>query len=176
MKNKIIIAIVGALLGAGIYAAFFASEPTISAVSTSTTATFSTSKIAETGFAPSSASATSSTSLYNSDSTDRVIINAFAYCNGLDTSKVYLTGGPLANLIFTLGTTSNTANSSIATAANKFTLTVATTTPSGIYVSTTTTPFPDDSTRLWASGTYLLINANATNTAACVAGVHYLAS
>lgn len=161
-----------AIVGAYFYPKF---TFTPGAVSTSSSTVFNTAKVAETGFNPTTATATTSTSLLNTDTTDRVITDAFAYCSSVGTSLTYLTGAPLANLIFTLGTTTNTADSNPATANNKFTMTVATTTVNS-YVSTTTTPFPDNGTRLWASGTYLQINANATNTASCITGVHYLAS
>ncbi len=172
MKNKVIIVLVSAVVGFGIGYYFFHSEPTVSAISTSTSSTFSTAKIAETGFAPTSASATTSTTLLNTDSTDRIITDEFAACSGVATSNTYLTGTGLAALTFTFGTTSNTSNSNPAT--SPFTITIATSSPNA-YTVNTSDPSPTVG-RVWASGTYLLINANATNTASCVAGVHYLAS
>lgn len=179
MKNTIIYALIGAVVGLGIGYFVFSHSNSPSefagAISTSSTSTFSTAKIAEIGFAPTTASATTSVTLLNTDSTDRVITSAFAYCSGVGTSQTYLTGTGLSALTFTMGTSSNTSNSNPTTVANAFIVTVSTSTPYS-YVSSTTTPYPNDATRTWASGSYLLINANATNTASCVTGVHYLAS
>lgn len=175
MSNKQIVSLVAAivLLGAGVY--WFTRDEALTSISTSTSQTFSSAKIAEVGFAPTTASATTSAVLYNSDSTDRIIESWYAACSGVGTSQTYLTGTGLASLTFTFGTTTNTSNSNPASTANVAVLTIATSTADS-YTASSTNPFPNPVGRTWASGTYLLINANATNTASCVAGVHYLAS
>lgn len=175
LKNKVVIALVSALVGFGVGFFSFGSPELVSTISTGTSQTFSSAKIAGVGFSPTTASATTSVVLLNSDSTDRIIESWFAACSTLGTSRTYLVGDNLAALTFTFGTTTNTSNSNPASTANVAVLTIATSTPDG-YVASSTNPFPNPVGRTWASGTYLLINSNATNTASCVAGVHYLAS
>lgn len=175
MKNKNIILALAGIVALGLGYVAFSSDSVLSTISTDTDQTFSSAKIAEVGFSPTTASATSSAVLYNSDSTDRIIESWYAACSSVGTSKVFTSGGGLAALTFTFGTTTNTSNSNPATAANVAVLTIATSTADA-YTASSTNPFPNPVGRTWASGTYLLINANATNTAACVAGVHYLAS
>lgn len=177
MNKSIIYAGVAVLLvGFGLGYLAFGGDNVLSTVSTSNDTKFSSAKIAETGFAPADGSATS-TSILNTDSTDRVVTGAFYYCNDLGTSKTAYTGTGLANLIFSIATTS-TANTAIVSNSNYLLRSNVATTSAGasVYVSSTTTPFPDDSGRLWASGSYITVFSNATNTADCVAGVTYLAS
>jgi hypothetical protein len=171
MKNKIIIGIVCLVLGALV--GYNLSSPSFRGISTSTTSVFSTAKIAEVGFIPTTASATTSAVLLNTDATDRIVTSAFAFCNGVGTSQTYLIGTGLAGLTFVMGTSSSVANS--LPNVSSWALAISTST-SYAYTSTTTEPVSGPQGRIWASGTYWIINSNATNTASCVAGVHYLAS
>ena len=176
MKTKIITAVVGIVIGlvAGFF--LFDSENVLSLVSTSNSTTFSSAKIAEVGFSPATGSATS-TSILNTDSNDRVVTGSFYYCNNLGTSLTAYTGAGLASLLFKAATTSTAAPATVSNANLLLSSTVATTSAgSSVYVSSTTTPFPNDVGRLWASGSYMTFFSNATNTATCVVGVQYLAS
>ncbi len=176
MKKSIIIAVVFALVGLGIGYFAFSSENVLTTVSTANDATFKTARIAEVGLSPASDTSTS-TSILNTDSTDRVVTNAWYYCNVLGTSKTYLTGTGLANLIFRISTSSNSTGYGVTNANYLLDSNVATTSAgTSVYTSSSTTPFPDNTSRLWASGSYIRFYSNATNTAQCVIGVDYLAS
>lgn len=171
LKIAVLSLVVGLVIG---YFAF-SSDNVLSTISTSTSSTFSSAKIAAVGFVPADASATTSVALYNDSGADRIIESWFATCSSVGTSKTFTTGTGLAALTFTFGTTTSTSNSNPATVANAAVLTIATSTADA-YTASSTNPFPNPIGRTWANGTYLLINSNATNTASCVAGVHYLAS
>lgn len=167
------VVIFGAIIGAYQYPKYSFTPGT---VSTAPTTVFNTAKVAEAGFAPTVDSATT-TPILNTDATDRVVIDSFYYCNSVGTSKTYLTGTGLANLIFSISTSSTATGYGITNANYLLRSNVSTTTSdTSIYTASSTTPFPGDSSRLWAAGSYILIYANATNTASCVAGVHYLGS
>lgn len=178
MKTKIITAVVGIVIGlvAGFF--LFDSENVLSLVSTSNSTTFSSAKIAEVGFSPATGSATS-TSILNTDSNDRIVTGSFFYCNNLGTSYTAYTGAGLTSLgvLFKAATTSTAAPATVSNVNLVLSATVATTSAgSSVYVASTTTPFPNDVGRLWASGSYMTFFSNATNTATCVVGVQYLAS
>ncbi len=134
--------------------------------------TFSTAKIAAMNIAPATASATS-TSILNSDASDRYITSAFAECTGAGSSQTAYTGAGLANLLLRIATSSTAAPVVLSNTNYAANLTIATTAPA-TYQSTTT---PTTSwMQVWASGSYLTFYPNATNTAQCVVGVSYLAS
>lgn len=177
MKTKHIISFILALvITTAIWGGYKYPKTILGVVSTPATSTFTSAKVAEVGFSPTTATATS-TSILNSDSTDRVVTDSFYYCNGMGTSLTAYSGVGLANLIFTAATTS--AASPIGLGNNNLVLSSNVATSSAgasVYTASTTIPFPNDSSRLWASGSYMTFYSNATNTAACVIGVHYLAS
>jgi hypothetical protein len=171
MEKKIIAAIAALIIGGAILGSYF--YPKFSTGS-SAGATFNSAKIsAIAGFAPASASATT-TNLYNSDTSDRIIEDAFVSCNTVGTSKTYLTGTGLESLQFNFSTSSTATGYGRTNTANAFIVTVATST-SDAYVASSTIPFPNQVSRIWPAGSYLVIGSNATNTASCLTGVHYLA-
>lgn len=138
--------------------------------------TFNTAKIAATEWSIFSASATT-TSLYNGDATDRYISSEFSFCTGLGTSQTAYTGTGLAALTFTAATTSTSAPA-VLSAVNTnyiFNSTIATSTAVG-FVASTTEGVLSGYSRVWPSASYLTFSTNATNTAQCLVGVHYLAS
>lgn len=139
--------------------------------------TFSTAKVSQiTGFAPSTASATT-TSVYNGDGFDRIVTDSFSYCTGVGTSFSYLAGSGLANLIFTAATSSNATLYGVTNNNFLVNTPVATTTGGGtVYVASSTQPVAGAPSMIWPAGTYLVFRANATNTASCTVGVHYLGS
>lgn len=110
------------------------------------------------------------TSLLNTDGTDRFIKDSFAACTGVGTSNAYLTGtGGIAALLVqmstsTVGSTGLQGNTNYASS-----ITISTTTP-WAYTSTSTLAATGVAGLIWPSGTYLNITFNATNTAACTVG------
>lgn len=152
------------------YSVFFKADQ---ALGSSTGTTFNSAKVATIVFAPATASATS-TSVYNSDASDRKIESFVTDCSGVGTSFTAYTGAGLAALTFSAAT-SSTAAPAINTNTNVFNLAVGTTTPDSYNIigNATTTPALN---RVWAAGSYLNIYSNATNTASCIVGVNYLAT
>jgi len=146
-------------------------------VGSPTGSTFNTAKIAMINWtiaavSGSNGSATT-TSLYNGDSSDRIIQSVQFDCASVGTSKTAYTGAGLANLIFTAATTSSSAPAAI-TNANVVLSTSVSTSSTELYVSTTTPGLTGSAfVRRWASGSYLTFASNATNTAACTIGVSY---
>lgn len=173
MKNTILIVLVSALVGFGLGSFLSKDGSVLSSISTSSTTTFNSAKLAEIGFSPATGSATS-TSILNTDSTDRIVVDAFAYCDTVGTSRTAYSGGGLAALLFTAATSSTAApvtNSN----ANYTMYNIVSTSTANFFVSSTTIGVASYG-RVWAPGTYMSFFSNATNTAACVVGVSYLAS
>lgn len=142
----------------------------------STGTTFNTMKLASIVFTPATGSATS-TSILNTDSSDRKIQNFFYDCSSVGTSFTAYTGGGLVSdgVIFSFATTSTAAPATPQT-TNAINLRVATTTPDSYNTIGTATTTPTALQRVWAAGSYGTISSNATNTASCVVGVTYFAS
>lgn len=135
--------------------------------------TFNTAKIAAINMTISTASATSS-SILNSDASARYITDGFVACTGIGTSLTAVTGAGLATLQFQMATTSTSAPANLGTNYSER-VTLATSSAT-FYVASTTEGAIAGFSRYWDAGTYLTIQPNATNTAACTVGVHYLAS
>lgn len=179
--------IVGAVIVLALFGAFglgwylHQNHELVGAVSPAGT-TNSTPRIAQITFAPSTGNATS-TSMLNTDANDRVISTVDESCVGLGVSQTGWTGAGLLSLglIFTAST------SSVPTPVNNGTLantnyvldnsnTIATTTPA-LYFIASSTPGAignNPTFRIWNAGSYLTIQANATNTASCQIRVGYL--
>lgn len=160
-----LIVLLGVLYGA--YQFPVAQQYTTTGVSTGTTTNTSAKRYTVT-IAPLSAT---TTSLYNSDGTDRGIIDVVALCTGVGTSQNFTDGaGLLSNAWNVKAATTSTANNGLqGNTSNIFKINLATTTPTQ-YGATSTTPFPTDVTRIWPAGTYLTFWFSATNTAACTVG------
>lgn len=162
---------VAALAVAGLFLPMNKVETTVGSAS-AVGSTFSTAKVAYKAWTLSNGATT--TSLYNSDSSDRIIRSVDYTCSGVGTSLTAVTGTGLANLIFTAGTTSTDAPAVPTLGNSVFSSTVATTVPE-IYLSSTTHGLTTSAfVRRWGAGTYLTFVSNATNTAACVIGVTYM--
>jgi hypothetical protein len=133
--------------------------------------TNSTARLASVVAAPPTTATATTTSLYNGDGVDRAITDAFAYCTGVGTSRTYLTGAGLAALTVQMST-STIAGDAKRNTNYPATFTVATSSAWAWenYLGTSAT----DMNLVWPSATYLNITFNATNTAACTIGVHYL--
>lgn len=134
--------------------------------------TFSNAKIASVIMAPSTAAASSSAALLNTDASDRYIESIFADCNTVATSRTYLTGAGLDLWRLSFATSSAASQTGN---ANVLTMSIATATPDRYNYEGTSTSTADY-LRVWKTGTYLIPTFNATNTASCVVGAHYLAS
>jgi len=137
--------------------------------------TFNTARIAMIN--ASFASATS-TGVYNGDTSDRIITDATWDCTGVGTSQTAYTGAGLVTWTISMATSSTASGSSFVNANTNYVVTTvqATSSPE-VYVASTTPGLTGSAfVRRWAAGSYLNIFTNATNTAACVIGVKYLAS
>lgn len=139
--------------------------------------TFATAKVAAVNFSPTSATA-SSTFILNTDGSDRYILDSFAMCTAIGTSFTAYTGAGLtsAAVVFQMSTSSATTAGNIANTNYASNLAIATSTGAVNLVASSTEGVIFGYSRIWPSNTYLGIFANATNTAVCNVGVHYLAS
>lgn len=144
----------------------------VNAVTSPVGTTFNSAKVAQINITPSTASATS-TGVLNTDSYDRYIEAMYGACSGVGTSLTAYTGAGLASLGLTVtAATGTTAAPNTITNTNSFVMTVATTTVDSFASTTSATNL----SRVWATGSYLNFAFNATNTAACTVGVHYIGS
>lgn len=137
-----------------------------------TGSTFGTAKIAEVVMAPQSRTATS-TSILNSDSSDRVVLDAGVNCSGLS-NMFGSTSGGLSTYQWYAGTTSSAApTASIASnALLAMNVAVATTTSAGF---TATSTYTNPYARIWGAGTYMTFQTNGTSSATvCQPFVHYI--
>lgn len=168
---SVIVAIaLGLTLG---YTLFHTEEMSVGTSSTGTT--FSTAKIAEVVMAPQSVTATSS-SILNTDSSDRYVTDAGVYCTGLTTMFGMNGAGGLVTFDYYAGTTSSAAPTAAVTSNPLLAMrvSVATATPNGF---TATSTFTNPYARVWNSGSYLTFQTNGTSSAAiCTPYVRYIAS
>lgn len=176
MKNYTLV-VVALLVGIGLgyigYGAFHRSNlaGATSAVGTS----FSSAKAYSVSFVPATRTATS-TSILNTDATDRYVIGTEIGCQGVGTSKTAYTGAGLASLTLTVGTSSTANPTSLNSWASVGTITIATATPVFFYASSTLATATSSWATIWPTGSYMTFITNATNTAACTVGVRTLAS
>ncbi len=165
----IILVVIGAVIGYGLP---HSSQQVIVQGVSSAGVTTVTAKYYSVTMAPATAAATS-TSLLNTDGTDRMIQDLTTGCTSVGTSLTFLTGAGLLSNGFNVkaATTTTSANGLQGNTSNIFSNIISTSTPSQ-FVSSSTVPFPTDVTRIWPTGTYLTFLFSATNTAACTVGVH----
>lgn len=144
----------------------------LGAVTTSSAgATFASAKVAQVTMIPATLAATT-TSLLNTDAADRWVESSFASCANVGTSKTTRTGLGLAawrlqaatTTVATLGLQGSTKYASNLLLATSTAFIKIASTTSGFYAGN------------WPTGTYMTFLFNATNTAACTVGVHYLGS
>ncbi len=130
--------------------------------------TFNTAKTAAIVFAPVSNSA-SSTSVYNGDSSDRIIKDAHITCTGAN----FTAGQALSSVIFSAATTSATSNGLKSNPNLALYVAVSSSTPE-LYVASSS---QGTIARRWNAGSYLTFLTNATSTGeSCVVGVDYIAT
>lgn len=167
--TNILLAVLIVLVG---YAVFFA--PHVLGAASPAGATNLDAKVASVAMAPISRTATS-TSILNSDGTDRIVTDAFVSCTGLTNMNGVDTLG-LATYNWTAATSSTPAPTASIAAAQlaAMQVTVATTTSDGYTATSTyTSPF----SRRWNAGSYMVFQTNGTSSAvSCTPGVHYIAS
>lgn len=126
-------------------------------------------------------SATSS-SVLNSDASDRDIIAIKYGCNSVGTSFTAYTGVPLTSAGLTLkaATTSTIASASllVSNTNNVVSTSIATSTASSGFLTLASSTMAIAGSayfnQVWLAGSYLTFFTNATNTAACTIGVEYL--
>jgi len=177
-KSAIAFGVVAGVFG---LAAFLGYSPFLKVVQqaiggSSSGSTFTTAKTAYVAINLASAGANgTSTSILNGDSQDRVVKGVDVACGGVGTSKTAYAGAGLANLFFTLGTTSTSAPAAYPAGFNKIggvDYNLSTSTPNTLIASSTAGV--STTSIVWATGSYLTIFSNATNTATCTAGVTYI--
>lgn len=178
MNNKFILGIVfilGLVVGAIVGHSFYPSSVAGATLPVGTTN--STPREALIVYSPTAPGATT-TSMFNSDANDRVIISAKYECTGIGTSFTAVTGAPLtsAGVFFFMATTSTPNPGTLNNVNYIWNNSLTTTTPSLDYqASTSPGTIPSNITnRIWPAGSYLTVASNATNTATCNIGVDYL--
>lgn len=170
---KILGGIVGILAIIGGY--YYPGGSTVVQQFGSTSGNSGTRQTSEFAFNPTSASATSSSSLLNQDGNDRVITSVDVSCSGLGTSQTAYTGTGLVQVTFSVATTSTSAPVALGNTNFIYNGAVATTTSSFYDASSTPgTTGANLLVRRWPNSTYLTVTSNATNTAACIVNVNYL--
>lgn len=169
---KIILSAVAALVITGaIWGAYqYPKAPEQSAGTTSGTG--NSYHMATFAFNPTTASATTS-SILNSDSQDRIVLSSYVSCSGVGTSQTAYTGAGLANLTFTIATTSTANPAALGNTAYVLQQNLATSTTESSVASTSISKFATGNAFRWQAGTYMTVSSNATNTAACVVSIPY---
>lgn len=138
--------------------------------------TFGTAKYAGVIMNPSAPGTNATTSsILNSDATDRYVLSTEIGCETIGTSLTAYTGAGLASLTVSIATSSAT------TPAPKPSIRVG-----SIGIGTSTPPFTFASSSqltatssfgsIWTTGTYMTFDFNATNTATCTVGLRYIGS
>lgn len=118
-----------------------------------------------------------SSSVLNSDSTDRYVTGVRYGCSGIGSSRTAYTGAGLASLQLTVGTTSTAAPAAVPSQAFLVAsaLVIATSSVNNTAGSSTPTVALGNA-GLWTAGSYMTFWLNATNTAVCTFGVDYFGS
>lgn len=186
MTNKyIIVAVIALIAAGGIFGGykylFAPNQLTAAATPTAPSGSiYGTAKVADVVMQPSTGIAgtagATTTSILNTDLTDRMITTVRAICGSVGTSRTAYTGTGLASWQLSIATTTTSNPTSLGSVnlVSGAAITVATATPDVVISSST----PSISTNFffgdrWAAGTPLTFSFNATNTAACTVGVSY---
>lgn len=169
--------VVGVVIGFTIWHAsadgFLGGSGSQQGVGTSATGTtFNTAKITEIVMAPTS-NAASSTSVLNGDASDRYVLDGGVSCTGLTNM---FGAASLAEDLWYAGTSSVAAPtasiSGRALLAMKVSLATSTT-----YGFIATSTYTNTFARIWAAGTYMVFETNATSSAvSCQPFLHYIGS
>lgn len=171
-KILLIFAVVGAIAG---LVTFFGYSPFGKQVIQQTFgspvgSTFSTQKIASVNINPNGLTNSTSTSILNTDSSARYIVDyGTAACTGL-----LIASTSVANLAVQAATTS-VANLGLQGNTN-YALNLTVSTSSSFASLNSTTTMPNNFLGVWPSLTYMTFTFNATDTGACTVGVGYIGS
>lgn len=180
MNKKIIIASLVVVLA--IFGAYFFPRPVKQSVLAGSPqgATFNSSFQASVvaSLASPGANATSS-SVYNGSGSDYYITAIKAGCESVGTSKTAYSGGGLASLQLSVGTSTASAPAVIPTNLVGGGAVVIGTSTATFVISTSTSGGANGTPSayaIWPNGSYMTFWANATNTATCTFGVDYFSS
>lgn len=180
-KTKLVIGLVYFVIAVAIFGAYYfpqVKSQMVGAVSSAGT-TNSSRSIASIAVTPLLGSATT-TYLLNNGASDRAITSNDVMCTGVGTSNTFLTGTGLANWILQ-GATTTAAGQAAGTGLGGNTNyaindTLSTTSASANYFAASSTEgVLQYTSRIWPVNTYLALNFNATNTAACTIVTNYIA-
>lgn len=177
--KHIIAAVLAVVIGLAIYGAYqYPHAVQQAGVGSPAGSTFNSAKVAEITSVPISITATSS-SVYNGDSSDRVVDSGFVSC-ATSSGSVYASTAQAVGVATWNWKAATTAVASLGLQGNvnyAFNLDVATSTTDSGYSATTTPGSTFQAfNRTWKAGTYMtfLTNATSTNqTINCQAGVYY---
>lgn len=176
--KSVVFAVVAGLVAGVVVLTFAPKQVTEVAVGSPAGATFSTAKVAAISWTL--ATGATSTSVLNTDSSDRYVTTLNLGCQNVGNSFTPLTGAGLASLQVRAATTSTNAPAVISNTAlvGGAPLTVSTSSAQ-ILIASSTASGPNGTQNLsfvWTAGSYMTFWSNATNTAQCVVGVNYLQS
>lgn len=195
--KAVLAALIAAVMAVGVYGGYkyLLTPPLqVSAGTAAAGSTFNTAKTA--AIAMVFTNGATSTSILNTDASDRFVISNFIACSSATSTYTAVTGAGLANWIIKAATTSTNAPAVISNTNLVMNDTVATGTvgagvasdyggialvASSSIATTSPTGWIGNAAGSanqfrWATGTYLTYWSNATNTAACTVGVYYLPS
>lgn len=120
-----------------------------------------------------------SSSILNPTGNDLYVTSIQVGCEGIGTSKSYLTGSSIASLTFTAATSS--ASTPVTTPPTTYAVgggstNISTSTGTFLISSTTASTGSTAITNIWPASAYMTFYHNATSTGACTAGVHAFSS
>lgn len=138
--------------------------------------TFGTAKYAGVIMTPSAPGTNATTSsILNSDATDRYVLSTEIGCETLGTSLTAYTGAALASLTVTAATSSATTPA-VKPSIRVGVITISTSTPPFTFASSSQLTATSSFGAVWSTGSYMTFDWNATNTATCTVGVRYIGS
>jgi hypothetical protein len=113
------------------------------------------------------------TSMLNSSGQDLAMRAFDVMCQGVGTSLTAYSGAGLASLNFKAATSSiNNVTNNVADINTKYMVNINVgTSTTDDYAATSTEGVIQGTSKIWPNGTYLIVSANATNTASCAVGV-----
>lgn len=172
--TKYILSFIGILVVAGAIYGAYQYPKNIQLAGSVVGTVFNSAKVAQININPQSITSTS-TSIQNTDTSDRIVTDGFVSCSGL-TNMFGSTNAGVATFNWTAAT-SSTAAPAPSIAANSFAAMQVTLSTSTTYNETATSTYTVPWGHIWTAGTYMIFQTNATSSGAtCTVGVHYLAS
>ena len=121
-----------------------------------------------------------STSILNTDANTRYVTSFNLGCSGVGTSLSANAGSGIANLLVTVATSSAASPNALVGFSDVANALVVATTSVNAYTATSTIAAGQTMTAssslssVWPTNTYMTFFFNATNTALCTVGVHYI--